>query len=106
MFSVIKKTETFNRRGDVINTATALMFTSSDLVETVKFRYSVDPTGGYCVTKAFAGMEKFVTMFTEHNGVKISFAEMYRIIEGDDAYNAVMDEIAPPVNEKEWIASK
>jgi hypothetical protein len=102
MFTVIQTIRTYNRRGDVIRTDAAEVFASEDVLATVRYRYA-NARGGHIVD---ANDARSISLSTERDGQRIDFSEMFRLVEGDEAYNAVLEERAPAVAEETWIASK
>jgi hypothetical protein len=103
MFTVRQITNTFNRRGDVIATSTKVLFETPDALDSIRFRYSKSESG--CWLGQITDHESN-RMETLHNGVRVDFAELFRIIEGDSAYEAVLSGEADSVSEKEWLATK
>jgi hypothetical protein len=41
-----------------------------------------------------------------HNGLPVDFADIFRIVEGQEAFDAVMEDRAPAVDLESWVASK
>lgn len=99
MFSIVKNTANYNTRGDVISTTNETVFESEDLAETMKYRHA-NSKGGYFVS---IDNKKCITLRTVHEGAQLSFAEIFRIIEGDEKYQAVMNDMAPAQNEYDYV---
>jgi hypothetical protein len=103
MFQVIETTRRYNRRGDVIASSDRVVFETADPIAATRFRYSVAPKCGHFVS---LDNVRGVTLSTVQDGERVTFADVFRIVEGDEAYHAVIEDRAPPVAEATWIASK
>lgn len=98
-YQVKKTSATYNARGTAYIVAVSeIVFESDDLFATMKFRYDNGlethfPTANTVVTYATINAE----------GREIFFDEMFLILEGQAAYDAVMDGSAPPQSEEQYV---
>jgi hypothetical protein len=102
-FELIERRDTYNRRGDVIRTERRTVATFDDAVAMLAESYRRDPRCGFLISLTD---RHCVSLQREHNAAPIDFAEIFRIVEGDEAYLAVIEGRAPGQVESEWIAAK
>jgi len=100
-FSIIKVTKTYNKRGDVIATKNETVFTSWIALETMAYRYANAKGGCFVSSNRKAGV--FLET-RDANGERIFFADLFKHIEGEEAFNDVMNGDAPSEVEAEYLA--
>lgn len=103
MFHIVEVTETFNANGTVIKTDRNIVFSSESPIEMLKHCYAVDPDLGYCVTKPATRMKTFKYLERYQDDVKLNFAKIFRIVEGEAAYQSVLEDLDVCIDEKEWL---
>ena len=103
MFNVLKTTEKYSRNGKLISSSSETVFSSNDLVETAKYRYS-HSKNGHAVEIIVSKHGIFLS--TEYEGKRLKFSEIYRMVEGEDAHSAILNADGAWVSEQEWVASK
>jgi hypothetical protein len=101
MFQVIEKTTFYTARGDVRCETSSVVFESADPVECLAYRYQVSPNG-HGVGEVTSRSSVSVSTFRE-DGSRFPFDELFRMVEGQEAYDAVMNGEAPSQNEAAWL---
>lgn len=103
-FHVIEITRTFNRRGAVVATAEREVAKFARAIDATAYRFERCPRDCHWVE---INDRRSVTLETRNaEGANIGFQDVFRMVEGEDAYEAVLAGRAPPVAEVTWIASK
>lgn len=102
-YRIVQIVDTYDRRGNIARSDKSEVFSSDDVLETVRYRYSKSATG-YLISLTDNECVRLVTERVD--GSVIDFSEIYRIVEGDAAYHAVLNGDAEPVSEEVWIVSK
>lgn len=103
MFHIVEVTETFNANGKVIRADKNIVFSSESPIEMLKQCYAIDPDLGYCVTKPATRMKTFKHLERYQDDVKLNFAKIFRIVEGEAAYQSVLEDLDVCINEKDWM---
>jgi hypothetical protein len=98
-YQIKKTTGTYNARGTkFVKEVCEIVFESDDLFATMKFRYE---SGLKLHFTSKNTVVKYATI--NEDGREIFFDEMFLILEGQAAYNAVMDGSAPPQSEQQYV---
>ena len=101
-YQIQKVTETYDARGmKVLKEVRETAFKSEDLFATMKFRYENG-------LKAKFPNKNTVVKYrmTNEEGREIFFWEMFLILEGQAAYDAVMDGTAPSQSFDEYVRAR
>jgi len=101
-FEVVETTRTFKVDGSLKSETTRTVFTSTDPVECLRYRYA-KADGGHSVSFI---RDVSVTLTTTRNGQAFGFADLFLLVEGQAAYDAVMNDEAPAQNEGAWLAAR
>ena len=99
-FSINKVTKTYNARGDVIATKEETVFNSWSALASIAYRYE-NANGGHVVS--VNDREGVFLETKDANGDRVFFADLFKHIEGEEAFNDVMNGDAPSENEAEYI---
>ena len=102
MFKVIQTVDYYDWRGAIVRTDKSIVFTSDDVLKTVEWRYARCESG--CFVKVDA--KQSVTLATSRENNIIDFGEIFRLVEGDAEYLAVLNGQRDAVSEREWFAAR
>lgn len=102
MFEVRETTEFYTPRGAISRTESRVVFTSECVIAATKYRYDNAKNGHTVKLDRFSN----ITLRTFLDGKPFGFAQAFRLVEGDAAYQAVLDETAPAQCEETWVAGK
>lgn len=104
MFSVVQICETYNLRGDVSSTTETPVGEFADALDMYAHVYgNPEIRHGYLLKLNDRQRVRWEKRF---NGERVTFAEIFRMVEGEEAFRAVDEERAPAVNEEDWVAAK
>jgi hypothetical protein len=101
MFAIVEKINTFTPAGAIATSTESTIFECADLGETMRRRYARAKDGCH----VSLSNRRSVTLFTEHAGNRIGFAEMFQILEGQGAFDRVLSGDQPAANESEYVAA-
>lgn len=109
IYQVIQVVDRYDWRGRISQTNRTVVFSHKDVIKTVRYRYTQAEYGCYVTVNEHASV-RFETNRIGYVGHDchdlIDFGEIYRIVEGDAAYLAVLNGEAEAVSEKAWLATK
>jgi hypothetical protein len=97
-YQIKKTTGTYNARGTaIVKEVSEILMSSDDLLATMKFRYDNN------LNMHFTGRNTVVKYSTVLEGREIFFDEMFLILEGQAAFDAVMNGTAPDQSEEHYV---
>ena len=104
MFHVYEISRTFNHRGAVVRTDERRLASFEQAVDATAYRFKLEPRG--CHMMSITDKRSISLTTRDDAGAEVSFADVFRMTEGQEAYDAVLSGKAPPVDEVSWIAGK
>lgn len=105
-FSVVQIRTTYDRAGHVVSQEQTTVGRFAD--HKALYRYLFDRSDKPGVLAYFLTLNdrESVRLSKRYNGAEIDFAEIFRMVEGDEAFNAVMEDRAPAQVEELWAAAQ
>lgn len=106
MYSVVQIRITYNRAGHVVSQAQTVVEQFPDHKAMYRYLFERSAKPGTLAHFLTLNDRESVRLTKRYNGAEIDFAEIFRMVEGDDAFNAVMEDRAPAQVEELWAAQQ